>query len=329
MKKVLILFIVFTLNLFAQNPNLGTSGAQFLQIPIGARNTALGSAVVGLTDDASSIFWNPAGIANIQSTSLHFSFFNWFKFFDVNAFSIARNIGDLGTIGASILVLNMEKMEITTELEPNGTGRYFDAQDLAVGLTYARNLTDRFRFGITAKYIYQRIWNETSNGVAFDIGTQYTLDFKNLTIAMAMTNFGPDLNMSGPDLNVVHDRNKTFPLNRLTPARLATDDYPLPLHFQVGIGMDLFNTEFMKSRITIDASHPNDNQERLHFGTEIYFFDMLAIRGGYKHNYDDENFTFGGGIKTVFADYKFSFDYSYSAFKILPNVHRISINLEF
>ncbi|MCX8057402.1 MAG: PorV/PorQ family protein [Ignavibacteria bacterium] len=329
MKRVLILLVFLSVNLLAQYSNLGTAGAQFLQIPVGARNTALGSAVVGMTDDASSVFWNPAGLANINSTSLHFTFFNWFKFFDVNAFAVAKNFGDLGTLGASILVLNMDKMEITTELEPNGTGRYFDAQDMAVGLSYARNLTDRFRFGITAKYIYQRIWNETASGVAFDIGTQYTLDFKNLTIAMSMTNFGPDLNMSGEDLNVVHDRNQTFPLNRLAPARLRTDDYPLPLHFQVGIAMDLFRSEFVKSKIGIDASHPNDNKERVHIGTELTFFDLLSLRGGYKYNYDDENFTFGGGVKTVFADYKLSFDYSFSAFKILPNVHRISLNLEF
>ncbi len=329
MKRVFIFIVILSLNLFAQNPNLGTSGAQFLQIPIGARNTALGSAVVGLTDDASALFWNPAGIANVKSTSLHLSFFNWFKFFDVNAFGVAKNFGDLGVIGASILVLNMDKMEITTELEPSGTGRYFDAQDLSVGLTYARNLTDKFRFGLTMKYIYQRIWNETSNGIAFDIGTQYTLDFQNLTIAMAMTNFGPDLNMSGPDLNVVHDRNNNFPLNRLTPAKLVTDDYPLPLHFQVGIGMDLFKTEFVKSRIGIDASHPNDNRERVHFGSEFTFFDVLSIRSGYKYNYDDENFVIGAGVRTIFNDFMLAFDYSYSAFKILPDVHRVSLNLGF
>ncbi len=329
MKKVLFLLLFTVVGIYAQYSNLGTAGAQFLQIPVDARYSALGSAVVGIVNDASSIFWNPAGLANINSTSVHFSFFNWFKFFDVNALSIGRNFGDIGIIGASILVLNMEKMEITTETEPNGTGRYFDAQDMAIGLSYARNLTDKFRFGITMKYIYQRIFNETASGVAFDIGTQYTLDFNNLTIAMAMTNFGSDLNMSGEDLNVVHDRNNSFPLNRLTPARLITDDYPLPLHFQVGIAMDLLTSEFVKSKIAIDASHPNDNKERIHLGTEFTFFDLLALRGGYKYNYDDENFTFGVGLKTIFSDYKLGIDYSLSAFKILPDVHRISLNLEF
>lgn len=329
MKKIIFLMIILNSFLFSQNPNLGTSGAQFLQIPIGAKNTALGSAVVSLTDDASAIFSNPAGIASVQSSSAHFTFFNWLKFFDVNAASFVQNFGAIGNLGLSLLVLNMERMEITTELEPEGTGRYFDAQDLAIGLTYARYLTDRFRFGLTAKYIYQRIWNETANGIAFDIGTQYTLDFNNLTIAMSMTNFGPDLNMSGPDLNVVHDVNRNFPLNRLTPARLQTDNYPLPLHFQVGIGMDLIKNEFFKSRIGIDASHPNDNKERIHLGTEFMFFDRLALRAGYKHNYDDEDFTFGGGINTFLSGIKVSFDYSFSNYDILPSVHRVSLGIEF
>ena len=83
-------------------------------------------------------------------------------------------------------------MEITTENSPNGTGQFFDAQDIAIGLSYARNLTDKFSAGLTVKYVNQTIWNESSSGVAFDIGTQYKLDFNNLTIAMCMTNFGSE-----------------------------------------------------------------------------------------------------------------------------------------
>ena len=84
-----------------------------------------------------------------------------------------------------MICLHTEDMEITTEEEPNGTGRYFDAGDFALELSYARYFTDRFSVGLTVKYIYQKIWNESASGVAFDIGTQYRLDFQNLTIAMS------------------------------------------------------------------------------------------------------------------------------------------------
>jgi hypothetical protein len=329
MKKIFILIAILSGHLLAQNPNLGTSGAQFLQIPVGARSAGMAGAVVGLTDDASSVFWNPAGIVKIKSVQAHFSYMDWFKLFDLNAASLVYNAGDAGVFAASLISFGTGKMEITTEQQPNGTGRFFDAQDLAAGITYARYLTDRFSVGVTVKYISQRIWNETADGFAFDIGTQYRLDFQNLTIAMSMMNFGGDLRFDGPDLNVIHDKDENFPLSRLTPARLQTSDYPLPLNFQVGIGFDLYQTEFVKVRGGIDAIHPNDNNERLHFGFECAFFDRLYLRGGYKHNYDDEKFTLGAGANLPFSGALIAFDYAYSIFDILPSVHRISVNLGF
>jgi hypothetical protein len=331
MKRILTTLIIISLTqlILAQNPNLGTSGAQFLQIPVGARATALGGAYIGLSNDASSVFWNPAGIAKINNNAAHFSYLRWFNMFDYNSVSVAHNFEGVGVFAASLTVFSMDKMEVTDELNPNGTGEYFDAQDMALGLTYARNLTDRFSAGITLKYIYERIWNETADGLAFDIGTQYKLDFQNLTIAMSMTNFGAEMQFDGPDLNVTYDKSSNLPLNRLTPAKVVTDTYPLPLNFEVGIGMDVFTTDFVKTRLGIDAVHPNDNKERIHIGTEFAFFDRLFIRGGYKYNYDDEDFTFGAGANLPFGGTLISFDYAYSLYDLLPNVHRISLGIEF
>lgn len=329
MKKVLLFILICSASLLAQNPNLGTAGAQFLQIPVDAKNTALGGAAVGLTNDASSIFWNPAGLANVNSVQAHFSYLRWFSMFDLNAAAVAYNIGDAGVIGASLISFSTGDMEITTEEEPNGTGRFFDAQDIAVGISYSKFLTDRFSVGLTAKYVSQRIWNETADGIAFDIGTQYRLDFQNLTIAMSMSNFGGDLRFDGPDLDITHNKDADYPQSRLTPARLQTESYPLPLNFQVGIGFDIYKADFVKIRGAIDAVHPNDNSERLNFGTEFSFFDRLFLRGGYKYNYDDEKFAFGAGANLPFSGAAIFFDYAYSMFDILPSVHRISVGISF
>ena len=331
MKKyfVLILLAAAISQVKAQNPNLGTSGAQFLEIPVGAKAAALGGAFVGLSDDASSVFWNPSGIAKIKSNAVQFSYMRWFEMFDFNAVSAAFNFEDIGVIAASLIVFSMDRLEITTESEPNGTGRFFDAQDLALGLTYSRYLTDKFIVGLTVKYVNQTIWNETAEGIAFDIGTQYSLDFQNFTIAMSMKNFGPDLQFDGEDLNVIYDKSSNLPQNRLTPARLAADAYPLPLSFQVGIGIDVYQADFMKIRAGLDAVHPNDNHERINFGTEFAFFDRLFLRGGYKFNYDDEDYTFGAGANLPFSGMKISFDYAYSVYDILPSVHRISLGIDF
>jgi len=220
-------------------------------------------------------------------------------------------------------------MEITTEEEPNGTGRLFGARDIALGVSFSRNFTDRFSFGITAKYIEQSIWNETANGLAFDVGTQYKLDFQNLTIAMSMRNFGADLKYEGDDLIVVHDLSEELPQNRLTNARLETAAYQLPLNFQVGIAVDVYESDFIKVRSGIDAVHPNDNSERINFGTEIAVYNSLFLRGGYKFNYDDEDFTFGAGVALPFQGTSFKFDYAYSIYDILPSIHRISVGVTF
>lgn len=331
MKKILtlILFVICFGEFYAQNPNLGTAGAQFLQIPVGARSEAMGGAVVGLADDASAIFWNPAGIVKVKNVQAHFSYMNWFDLFDFNAASIVYNAGDLGTFGASMVLLTSDEMEITTEEEPNGTGRFFDAGDLALGISYAKYLTDRFNVGVTIKYVNQQIWNESASGFAFDIGTQYRLDFQNLTIAMCMTNFGADMQFDGPDLDFTYRKDNNFPLSRLVPSRLNTEEYPLPLNFQVGIGFDVFEYEFVKMRGAIDVTHPNDNAERAHFGTEFSFYDRFYVRAGYKYNYDDQDFTFGAGANVPLGSSAVYFDYAFSVYDILPSVHRVSLNLSF
>lgn len=331
MKKIFLIILILITGkmLFAQNPNLGTSGAQFLQIPVGARAESMGGALVGLTGDAEAMFWNPAGISKVKNVDAHFSYMNWFDLFDFNAAALVYNIENVGTFGASIIVLSTEKMEITTEEEPNGTGRYFDGNDVALSLTYAKYLTDRFSVGLTVKYISQRIWNESADAIAFDVGTQYLLDFQNLTIAMSMTNFGPDTKFDGTDLDFTYRKDEDFPLSRLTPSRLSTSYFPLPLNFQIGIGFDILKYDFVKVAGAIDVTHPNDNKERAHFGTEFSFFDRFFLRGGYKYNYSDQDFTFGAGANVIFQNTKINFDYAYSLYDILPSVHRISIGLGF
>ncbi len=312
----------------AQNPNLGTSGAQFLQIPIGARAEAMGGAVVGYIDDASSVFWNPAGIAKVKNVQVFFSYMDWFSLFNHSAASLVYTNEDFGSIAGSVIMFNTSDMEITTELEPNGTNRYFDASDMAIGVTYARFLTDKFNVGVTVKYIYQQIWNETADGFAFDIGTQYTLDFQNLTIAMSMTNFGGDLRFEGSDLAVNYSSD-IYPQARITPAQLATEEYPLPLNFQLGIAFDVFEADFVKMRADIDATHPNDNDEQLLFGTEFSFFDRFYLRGGYKFNDDEQSFAFGAGANVMVSESAIYFDYAYSVYDLLPSVNTISLKLLF
>ena len=313
----------------AQNPNIGTAGAKFLRIPVGARASGMAGAVAACIDDPSAVFWNPAGIVGVPSTGLMFSHTPWWATTKLNSAALVTSFQDVGSIGVSVTILTMDKMEVTTELEPEGTGQMFDAGDMMIGFTYARRLTEDFSVGITAKYVNQRIWNESANGWAIDIGTQYRVGFEDLTLAMSMLNFGPDMSYDGRDLEIKYDGNANIPENRLTPARLAAEEYPLPLSFQIGLSMTAFSTDGLSLLIAADVLHPNDNVERVHLGGELAILENFHLRGGYRFGYDQESATFGAGAAVPVGSWNLAFDYGYAVYDLLPDVSRFSLSIMF
>ncbi len=99
----------------------------------------------------------------------------------------------------------MGEMEVRTEDMQDGTGEFFNASDLALTVSYGFSLTDRFALGLNVKYLLQRIWKESAQGFAIDIGTIYQTGITGLRIGAALTNFGTDMRMEGDDLLVYHD----------------------------------------------------------------------------------------------------------------------------
>jgi hypothetical protein len=144
-----------------------------------------------------------------------------------------------------------------------------------------------------------------------------------------MTNFGTDLSYDGIDLIRKYDENTELANNRLTPARLAADGYPLPLHFQVGLSMTALTTDQFSLLLATDVTHPNDNDERVNVGAEVAIVDQFFVRGGYRFGYDTESATFGAGVSVPVGDTKLTFDYAYALFDLLPNINRFSLGVRF
>jgi hypothetical protein len=331
MKTIRILFLMIgamTVTL-AQNPNLGTAGAKFLQIGVGARAMALGGATVSFAHDASAVFSNPAGLSFVTGQSATFNYNQGWATINVTAAAYAFHLGEAGTIGASIVSMSMDPMEVTTELLPEGTGQTFTPASTAIGLTYARPLTDKFSAGITMKYVNETIWRESASGVAFDVGTQYRLWFNDFTIGMSLTNFGSNLKMDGQDLSVTYDKDIYNKRERKVTARLQTDEYALPLHFQVGISAYPYKSNTVSWLVAADVAHPNDNDERVNFGTEVGIFNTLFLRGGYRYNYDEDGLTLGVGVAWSGESTRVTFDYGYLQYNLLPSTQRFSIGLDF
>jgi hypothetical protein len=337
-KKLMIIGILVLLlqPVMAQRvTKTGTTAAKFLSIGIGPRANAMGAAYSSVADDASAMYWNPAGIARISEYQTAFTYTKMFADINVNYFGAVIPAGDIGVFGIGITALNIGEMEVTTEYYPEGTGEKFNAGSYAFGLTYAKYITSEFAVGVTFKYIREGIYNSSAEGFGVDVGTVFTTPFYGIKFASSISNYGSKLQMSGDDLLIRHDPDPQRAGNNQTiDALYSTDQYELPLRLQIGLSRDFTILDEHRLTVAVDAIHPNDNNQWVNVGGEISLFNnLLSLRGGYKGLFLDdtqEGLTLGAGIHYGgLGVFKISVDYSYQQMKYLDHLHSFGVVLGF
>jgi hypothetical protein len=337
-KKLMIIGILVMLlqPVMAQRvTKTGTTAAKFLSIGIGPRANAMGAAYSSVADDASAMYWNPAGIARISEYQTAFTYTKMFADINVNYFGAVIPAGDIGVFGIGITALNIGEMEVTTEYYPEGTGEKFNAGSYAFGLTYAKYITSDFAVGVTFKYIREGIYNSSAEGLGVDVGTVFTTPFYGIKFASSISNYGSKLQMSGDDLLIRHDPDPQRAGNNQTiDALYSTDQYELPLRLQIGLSRDFTILDEHRLTFAVDAIHPNDNNQWVNVGGEISLFNnLLSLRGGYKGLFLDdtqEGLTLGAGIHYGgLGVFKISVDYSYQQMKYLDHLHSFGVVLGF
>ena len=338
-KISLIVISFFMLNqiLYSQNVSkTGTTAASFLEIGIGASANAMGGAFVGLANDASALYWNVSGITSIERYEAVLVHTDWIADTKLDYAGLVIPLGEYGSFGFSFTSLSMEDMKVTTVDQPDGTGEYFSSSDLALGLSYAKKLTDRFSVGITAKYIKQSIWHMTASGFAFDAGTIFKTDLLGgMTIGAVMSNFGTEMRLEGRDARytIRVDDNKQGSNDNI-PTNIEMDSWDLPLHFQIGLSTYAINNDDYKLNISIDAIIPNNDYQSLNVGAQFSFLNVFYVRGGYNSLFlkDAEGgLSFGAGVNSnmLLSTAEVNFDYAFRDFGNLKSVHSFSLGIKF
>ncbi|MBI9071110.1 MAG: PorV/PorQ family protein [Melioribacteraceae bacterium] len=333
LKRILpitIILLLCQLTTWSQEVSkVGTSAAPFLQIGVGSRAAGLGEAYTAVANDASAMYWNPAGLDRYTLNDAAFNYVDWFAGMKFVNFGAVIHSGELGSFGLSVTSFSTPEMVVRTVEEPEGLGTRFDAADLALGLSYSKKLTDRFSFGMTLKYINRRIWHMNATSVAMDFGIMYTLPWDKITLGMSILNFGQKLQMQGVDAIVFTDIDETITGNNTQiMTNLYTKEWSLPLSFRFGLAYRALEIENNKLLITADYIHPNDNFSSINVGCELTVFDCFALRSGYKSiliDTDMSGLTFGAGIKYDFV----GIDYSYTKVEYLDYTQQISVKLNF
>ncbi len=334
MKKIFFLFSIAlliicclsTLNLQAQNKKIAQTGFQFLSVTSDARAAAIAGAVTSTENRSSSLFFNPAGMANMsQFIDVSISLNKWIADINHSTYSLALNpsSGRYGVLGVSFQSIDYGNV-LGTRIEVNDPKGYVDTGTLspsafAVGVGYAKALTDRFSVGGQIKWVKQDLEasliptsdttttskNYELSPVAFDFGTLFKTGFKSLAFGMSVRNFSKEI-------------------------KYEQEGFQLPLVFTMGVSMNLMDFFEQKSLdqslwLTIDATHYRSHPEQLLIGFDYMVMNLLSLRTGFAANNDEDGATFGIGI----SQFGLMLDYAYTPFGVFDQVQRITARFSF
>ncbi len=321
--KILLFLTILKTSSFAQlfpvlgSQRAGISTAQFLKISVGARAVGMADAFVANAMDASALYWNPAGIVQFNTNEVILSHTDWVvdikHDFIGGVYHLSRN----DAIGFGFTALYTDDMEITTETQPYGTGRYFKYIDIALGATYARRLTNQFSFGLTLKYIEETIDVLKMRGLLVDLGTFYWIGLGTSRFAVSITNFGGDISPKGEVRLLNGEKISSF------------QSFSPPTMFRFSFAVEPIMNDVHKLTTAIQLNHPNDNAENFGIGVEYGFKESFFLRAGYKINADEQNFTAGAGVALNVGFVKLNFDYAFARFTRLGNTHRFTLLFKF
>lgn len=300
----------------------GRTTYQFLKIGMGARSVALGEAAIANLQEVNAVFWNPAAITSIQRIEAAFNYTKWFADINIVAGAVGVRTGSWGVFAIDYINLDYGDIQEALAKGPKldtRTGKAFGGSDLAVGLTFSRVFTDKLSIGVKVKYLREELFTYTSSLWGFDVGSYYNTGWRGIRLAMSAQN----LSRQARWLHTSTEEQQKF---------------ELPIIFRIGWSIDLIGGENLffggdpnqhRLAFNMDAIHTNDYAERLHLGAEYWLLNRIALRSGYRFNYEEGNWSFGFGLQPRVSGLDMRIDYAYVSYDFLDSPHRLTVSFAF
>ncbi|MBN2572464.1 MAG: PorV/PorQ family protein [Ignavibacteriales bacterium] len=298
MKKIFFIILILATNVIAQTA--GNSGLAFLKLGFGARNIAMSDLGVTTANDVTALNYNPALITNLNNTQFSFTHSEWIQDVNCDMLGIGFQLFSLPFV-IGINSTNIPDIEVRTN--PGDAETTFNVHYIFGSLSTAFNLYKNLDLGLTLKYIYESFFQNKAKGFAGDIGLVYTDVIKNLNAGISLKNIG--------------DMEK-----------LRAERTKLPADLRIGASyskkVDVINSDIifltgLQKYLATDDIH-------IHFGTEILYQNLIALRLGYATGYESKDFSAGIGILWN----SLNFDYAFTPFQYsLGSSHTISLMYSF
>lgn len=295
-----ILSIVFSLIFVSFLFAAGETGLAVLKVGVGARAVAMGEAFTATSDDASGIYWNPAGSAWMKKRQAFFTHNSWIQGINHNVAALTFPT-KIGAFGLGLLLNNIDGFERRTiaSEEPTGT---FSAHDFSIGLNYARQLSATFSIGANLKYVNEKIYIEDATGYMIDIGFRYHAPVEGFYIGGALHNLG-------------------------FTNEMVTEKIHLPRTLRIG---GMYNMPLGRSStivlLAVDYVQVVEESSHISIGTEVSPVEVLSLRAGYQTGFAEKGMSAGFGLHVS----RFAIDYAYVPFgRNLGDSHRFSLTASF
>lgn len=231
------------------------TGYNFLRLPVGAHNAAVGGDNISLVeDDEALIFSNPALLSNVSDKTVGL---NYMRYGGTNMGSAAfnRNVGEHASWAVSAQYMDYGTMKEADE-NNNLTGT-FTAKDIALAGYFAYMLTEKLAGGIATKFIMSYIGSYHSTAMGVDLGLNY-YDDNDWSVSLVAKNLGGQLKAYDESFE------------------------KMPLDVQLGASKRLTNTPFRFSATLVDMNHWNYKFiDHLAAGVDVNLSESIWIGLGY------------------------------------------------
>lgn len=333
--KLVLLGVVFSLHspIWAgSEKRVGTNAGAQLLIPVGARDVAMGGSAVSYSSGIEALYWNPAGLVRSENNAdLMVSRMDYIAGIGVNYLAIGGNFSGFGALAFSLKSLSFGDIPVTTEDAPDGTGGMFSPTFMTVGMTYARQLTDRVFVGASLNLINEEIERVKGTGVAMNIGVQYQ-DFVNipgLNMGVVIKDVGTQMKYDGPGLMRITSVEGVL---RYTKLEAASFDLPSTMELGISYTFSLPTNSVLHLNGVFQNNNYASDEYRL--GGEYAFNNLAFVRMGYVSADETSGeylygMSYGGGVKLNLAGLDLTVDYAFRDVEVFAANHIFSLKFGF
>ena len=169
----LILMTVCAVALSAIADNgVKTTAYNFLSVPSSSHVYGLGGHnLTIIDDDINLVEQNPALLGPEYDHQVGLNYMRYIGETNFAGLRYGQGVSEHGAFGVGIQYFGYGNIQ-GADIDGTKTGT-FNASDMAFSLTYSHDISDRFRGGITVKYLYSKYEDYSAGAIAADLGINY------------------------------------------------------------------------------------------------------------------------------------------------------------